>query len=245
MLSRQVEDRRKGSGRYYEDHHIRPLSMGGTNNKSNRVLLTAREHFLAHRLLVKITSGRDKARMSYALLMMCRVNPNQKRSTSSHDYEVARLKVSKNCRGPNHPAFGSKRTPKQKKAISDRMKGAGNHRFSQAPWNEGLTTDTSEILRKAGQKIGRAHKGRSWPKGPDHRAAVSRALGGVPKSPEHRKALSNALKGRPRSKAAAQATGDALRGKLQPTCSCPHCGKAGGVPAMRRWHFDNCKERLV
>lgn len=24
---------------------------------------------------------------------------------------------------------------------------------------------------------------------------------------------------------------------------CPHCNKAGGVPSMHRWHFDNCKER--
>jgi len=26
---------------------------------------------------------------------------------------------------------------------------------------------------------------------------------------------------------------------------CPHCGKVGQRPAMGRWHFDNCKERLL
>jgi hypothetical protein len=25
--------------------------------------------------------------------------------------------------------------------------------------------------------------------------------------------------------------------------TCPHCGKAGGVPAMKSWHFDNCKNK--
>jgi hypothetical protein len=25
---------------------------------------------------------------------------------------------------------------------------------------------------------------------------------------------------------------------------CPHCGKQGGLPAMTRWHLDNCKYKL-
>jgi len=25
------------------------------------------------------------------------------------------------------------------------------------------------------------------------------------------------------------------------TIKCPHCNKIGGIPAMKRWHFDNCK----
>lgn len=38
---------------YYENHHIFPSSLGGSNNKDNKVLLTAREHFVAHLLLWK------------------------------------------------------------------------------------------------------------------------------------------------------------------------------------------------
>lgn len=37
--------------------------------------------------------------------------------------------------------------------------------------------------------------------------------------------------------------GDALRGKPKQKITCPHCGKIGGAPAMKRHHFDNCKER--
>lgn len=29
---------------------------------------------------------------------------------------------------------------------------------------------------------------------------------------------------------------------LSKKVSCPHCGKVGGYSAMKRWHFDNCKE---
>lgn len=39
---------------YVEQHHIIPRCMGGTDDCSNIVSLTAREHFLAHQLLVKM-----------------------------------------------------------------------------------------------------------------------------------------------------------------------------------------------
>lgn len=39
---------------YTEEHHIIPKSIGGSDEKMNLVLLTAKEHFIAHLLLVKI-----------------------------------------------------------------------------------------------------------------------------------------------------------------------------------------------
>ena len=34
----------------------------------------------------------------------------------------------------------------------------------------------------------------------------------------------------------------ALKDKPKPQVTCPKCGKTGGIGAMRRWHFDNCKD---
>lgn len=45
------EYRYKGDGNYYELHHIIPICCGGTNAKSNLVLLTLSEHLQAHYLL--------------------------------------------------------------------------------------------------------------------------------------------------------------------------------------------------
>ena len=45
------ETRVKGGGKYYELHHIVPVFLGGTNDKSNLILLTLYEHVLAHYLL--------------------------------------------------------------------------------------------------------------------------------------------------------------------------------------------------
>lgn len=53
---------------YAEDHHILPKSLGGTNDLVNIARLTAREHFIAHRLLAKIANGFDaKRKMNFAL----------------------------------------------------------------------------------------------------------------------------------------------------------------------------------
>jgi hypothetical protein len=35
----------------------------------------------------------------------------------------------------------------------------------------------------------------------------------------------------------------AMTGNPKPKVECPHCSKIGGISAMKRWHFDNCKLR--
>ena len=51
-LSRGL-DKSKLTG-YYEKHHIIPRCMGGLDEDSNYVLLTTKEHILAHLLLARI-----------------------------------------------------------------------------------------------------------------------------------------------------------------------------------------------
>jgi NUMOD3 motif-containing protein len=55
-----------------EWHHALPMVFGGTD--SCMVRLTFREHFLAHWLLTKITTGEDRRSMNYAFAMMTK-NP--------------------------------------------------------------------------------------------------------------------------------------------------------------------------
>lgn len=49
--------RKKHQGVYYEEHHILPRCMGGGEELENRVLLTAREHFMCHKILCKLHPG--------------------------------------------------------------------------------------------------------------------------------------------------------------------------------------------
>lgn len=48
------QQRKKKQGIYYERHHILPTKLGGLNDMSNTVLLTAKEHLICHRLLIRM-----------------------------------------------------------------------------------------------------------------------------------------------------------------------------------------------
>jgi hypothetical protein len=86
----QAEQRVKGCGVYYETHHILPKCLGGSNNSSNLVNLTSREHFVCHLLLCAIYPHNKK--LGYALWSMCnQQNRKQTRYTpSSRQYAYAR-----------------------------------------------------------------------------------------------------------------------------------------------------------
>jgi hypothetical protein len=81
---------------YIEKHHIIPKCLGGTNDPSNLVKLTGREHFICHWLLTKMTVGLNKGKMSFALnSMMNRSNSKMERYTpSSRVYESLRVQLS-------------------------------------------------------------------------------------------------------------------------------------------------------
>lgn len=86
-------NRQKHDGIYYERHHILPKSLGGQDTEDNLVLLTAREHFLAHYLLCKFVSGKALKSMAWAFhRMQYSSSDKQVRYTNSRLYESARKK---------------------------------------------------------------------------------------------------------------------------------------------------------
>lgn len=86
-----IESRRNVSiDGYRERHHIIPKSLGGTNSKDNIINLTAREHFIAHLLLVKATKNTSHySKMAFALTRL--VHGNKKNYTlNSRTYQYIR-----------------------------------------------------------------------------------------------------------------------------------------------------------
>ncbi len=69
----------------------------------------------------------------------------------------------------------------------------------------------------------------------------SEALRGKPKSEEHKRKISESLLGKGKGKKYPN------RKKRQPVVFeivyCPFCEKTGKLNAMKRWHFDNCKNK--
>jgi hypothetical protein len=103
-----AKNRIKASDEYYEKHHIMPVSLGGKRNVKNEVYLTAREHFLCHFLLTRMTSGKARTKMTYAFHIM-KSNPrgNGKRY-NGRLFEMTRKELSIATSGKNSPTYGLK-----------------------------------------------------------------------------------------------------------------------------------------
>lgn len=113
---------------YKENHHIIPKSLGGSNKKENLVALTAKEHFVCHRLLVKMTEGNDKVKMSYAIRsMMIRENPYQTRyKISSKIYESiikeTKKVIGESQKGINNPYYGKTHSDETRSLMKEKRK---------------------------------------------------------------------------------------------------------------------------
>ena len=93
IINRAKERQLQG---YSEGHHVIPKCLGGDNTKSNIVRLTAKEHFICHRLLVKMVSVENKSKMALAAMKMRQRGNNQQRdyNFSSRTYENLKQEAS-------------------------------------------------------------------------------------------------------------------------------------------------------
>lgn len=132
----EQENRKKSDGNYYEKHHITPKCFGGSNDKSNLVLLTAREHFEAHKLLCDMYQD-DKKKYHQMLCAWNRMAHGNKKhfenEITADEYEDLRIKQSQSMKGktPVNKGKRNKHTEEQNKTKSERMKGIRNHFYGK------------------------------------------------------------------------------------------------------------------
>jgi hypothetical protein len=202
---------------YTETHHIIPRSMGGNNKKENLVELTAREHFIAHRLLTKITVGVDRQKMIYALWRMCTRDTHTGHLTS-RVYNLVRQQFaethSQRMKGQNNPYYG--------KTHSEEYKQAARERASKQRW-------TKERKQEWGAKM----------------AGEGNLMFGKTHTPEARLKISQKAKGRTHSTETKEYLSKISKGKAPKAgiteIECPHCGKVMNLGNAKKHHFDNCK----
>jgi len=82
---------------YGEWHHIVPKSLGGSDDSSNLVRLTAREHFICHALLAEMyeKGSNEWHKMNHAFMMMRCEGQKQQRYINSRYYELKKQDFSK------------------------------------------------------------------------------------------------------------------------------------------------------
>lgn len=100
--------------KYYEYHHIIPKSVDGNyaKDKDNLIKLSGREHFIAHKLLLKCFNGKNKSSMYYSYNLMCNSLHNANYEITPEDYEYYRKEFKKICiennTGDKNPNYGKK-----------------------------------------------------------------------------------------------------------------------------------------
>lgn len=82
---------------YKERHHIIPRCIGGTNNIDNLVYLTAREHFIVHKLLCEIYPDNNKLFFAYRMMAIMTDSKDNDRlyKIGSREFERIRALSSK------------------------------------------------------------------------------------------------------------------------------------------------------
>lgn len=106
---------------YTEFHHIIPRSLGGSNAKSNLVRLTARQHFVCHLLLVKMTEGNARFKMICAAHHMSVCHRKELYKINSITYERLQRQRSESMKG-NTLGKNVKWTPEQRKNLSESLR---------------------------------------------------------------------------------------------------------------------------
>ena len=198
---------------YRERHHIIPRSLGGSNDQDNIVQLTAREHFICHWLLTKMTDGAAQKKMAYACKrMMHSSGPKQERYViTGRIYE--QLKNNLNL------------VLKDREFTEDwlaKLKSSARRRAD----NEDARA--KDIRRATMIKVNHNRKGekRPWQSGSNNHFWGVRMTG-----------ASNHFYGKKHTEESL-----AKMRKPQPKFICPHCHTTvGGKSNFERWHNQNCK----
>lgn len=162
---------------YKERHHIIPKCMGGPNKKENLVYLTAREHFVAHQLLVKIY--RNNLKLVHAAFMMTVSSETVIRNNRKYEWLRKKQSMAAKSRvGSKNGSFGKNwyhnpntlesgkfenapkgwkrgRTPNSKCEICDLDTGSKQRRFCKQhkPKSKSPTEKGYKLTKEAKDKI--------------------------------------------------------------------------------------------
>jgi 5-methylcytosine-specific restriction endonuclease McrA len=206
---------------YVEKHHVIPKSLGGSNRKENLVKLTAREHFICHRLLTKMVDHvKHKYQMWNAFsCMLYRENAGQVRyKVTGRIFEnikkegsvIKSIKFSGEgnpmfgVRGKDHPSFGKIVSSETRRLQSMSHIGKSRSvesRQKQSKKTKGRTQSVEHIKNRSGEN----HPGYGKPLNADRKERIRQ---GVLSMPLH---------------------------------TCEHCGKITTKGNYKRWHSNNCK----
>ena len=151
-IYRKLVESRKTIGRDfkprcgYEKHHIIPKSLGGTDKKDNIVVLTPREHCVAHMLLARMYNGRAKAKMIFALQSMAAARNTHRNTISARLFDSLKKDYQSKLKDPAVREYRAELTrqqwtPERRAAVAEKTRiqwqdGIKRNSFSSKEYRE-------------------------------------------------------------------------------------------------------------
>ena len=228
---------------YTEIHHIVPRSFGGGDELDNLVILTGREHFIAHRLLAKIYPNSG---MVHAIFKMACVSKTTKKfKVTSRLYEYLRQEHARRI-SENDEANAKKGRPGRKQSV-EHIKARIESRKNNGYWisEEGRKNISKGLKGKPSVRKGKPLETTAQINGHKRAIETRKKNGGYKRSAEMNEAVRKALLGKPANRPPlSEEKKDVLRQEKSKTITCPYCNKTGQCMVMYRWHFDNCKNKV-
>ena len=201
--------------------------MGGTDDPSNLVKLTIEEHAEAHKKLWE-THGLWQDNIAWKalsgqlgkekIIRQIQKNVNLGKKSSIETRKKISLKLSGKKQSPEWIENRRKKLIGQTRNFTDSWKkNISDSKKGQIPWIAG-----KKHSEESNEKNRISHLGNDYNKGRIHslesRMNMSKShIGNIPCN----------------------------KGMKYEIVECPHCNKNGGSNSMKRYHFDNCKSRVL
>jgi hypothetical protein len=211
---------------YVEKHHIVPKCLNGSDDESNLAILTPEEHFLAHQLLVKMYPKCQP--LINAAVIMTTHHTNSRANNKLFGW--LRRKASEYRKQwlieNGHP----------KGMLGKKHKGSGLSKVLAA---QALIVETKKVKIYAYNLDGTFYKEYS---------SITECADDLQTSPSNVKYTADGDFNHCRKKQLKYEYTDCVKPYISPFAGikkqqyvCPFCKKLGAGPAMKRFHFNNCK----
>jgi hypothetical protein len=248
-----------------EKHHIIPESfylnrkrsgppgviLGDANDPMNLVQLSPKEHLLCHKLLVKMTTGKFKAKMYKALYMTCIYGNTHQRTVklTSRQYERIILELRNNLLGKTYEELYGEEKAKMMRI----EKSIANTGIKNPFFNKQHSDETKEKMSISASKP----KSKIWKesasvnrkgKTPHNKNKTFEESYGTERAAELKKKVANAGEkngffGKKHSEEQRQRK---RAEKLEaPKLKCYYCSKEVDQMNYARWHGDKCKHKGI